>query len=98
MIENVSLGTRDLSVAQTHWRDISDFKFPENGNVVLIMPGGTVDKPKSANGCIKRFCDSMGDLMPKDTEVLCAYYDDHGVPTHRIKSLKEAGVLFTHNA
>ena len=93
MIENVSLGTRDLSVAQTHWRDISDFKFPENGNVVLIMPGGTVDKPKSANGCIKRFCDSMGDLMPKNTEVLCAYYDDHGVPTHRIKSLKEAGVL-----
>ncbi|MBQ8250746.1 MAG: hypothetical protein IJY92_02390 [Alphaproteobacteria bacterium] len=93
MIENVSLGTRDLSVAETHWRDILNFEFPKEGGVVLIMPGGTVDRPKSANGCIKRFCDSMGELLPKDTKVLCAYYDDHGVPTHRIKSLKAAGVL-----
>ena len=93
MIENVSLGTRDLSVSETHWRDIVDFKFPETGNVVLIMPGGTVDKPELANGCIKRFCDSMGELMPENTQVLCVYYDDSGVPTHRIRSLKDAGVL-----
>ena len=93
MIKNVSFGMRDLSVPQTHWRDIPDFKFPDQGSVVLIMPGGTVDNPKSANGCIKRFLDSMGDLKTQDMQVLCAYYDDNGVPTHRIKSLKQSGTL-----
>ncbi len=93
MIEKISLGIRDLSVEKTHWREISDFQFSKTGKMILIMPGGTVRTPKSANGCIKRFQDTMGNLLDSDTTVFCAYYDDDGVPNHRLRALKKARVL-----
>lgn len=93
MIENINWGTRDLSVPQTHWRDIPDFEIPKEGKVVLLIPGGTVRKQRWANGCIKRFKDTMGDLLDSDVSVFCAYYDDDGLPNHRLRELKKAKVL-----
>lgn len=93
MITDVSLGMRDTSVPETHWRDMTDFQFPKTGKVVLIFPGGTVRKTKLANGCIKRFNATMGDLLSADTQVFCAYYNDDGVPNHRLRALKKARVL-----
>ncbi len=93
MLNQISLGYRDLSVPLTHWQEEKDFSFPKTGNIVLIFPGGMVDTPYHANGCAKRFLMTMGKNLPQDTKVLCAYYNDAGVPTHRLKSLKKAKLL-----
>ena len=93
MLNQISLGYRDLSVPLTHWKEEKDFSFPKTGNIVLIFPGGMVDTPYHANGCAKRFLMTMGNNLPQDTKVLCAYYNDAGVPTHRLKSLKKAKLL-----
>ncbi len=93
MLNRIYLGTRDLSVPETHWRDLPNYSFPKEGNVVLILPGGMVDRPHYANGCIKRFLMAMSDNMPEKTEVLSAYYNDVGLPTHRLRSLKKEHIL-----
>lgn len=93
MLNKISLGSRDISIPLTHWREESDFSFPKSGNIVLIFPGGMVDSAYHANGCIKRFLMAMENKLPEDTKVLCAYYNDVGLPTHRLKSLKKVGLL-----
>lgn len=93
MLNQIFLGKRDLSQEITHWKDENSFLFPKTGNVVLILPGGMVDRAHHANGCVKRFLLAMGDKLSSDTDVLCAYYNDVGLPTHRLRSLKRNGIL-----
>ncbi len=93
MLNKISLGKRDLTIPITHWDEFSSFSFPSTGNIILIFPGGMVDSSYHANGCVKRFLMTMENHLPDDTEVLCAYYNDVGLPSHRLKSLKAAGIL-----
>lgn len=93
MLNQIFLGTRDLSVPETHWRELPNYTFPKKGNIVLILPGGMVDNAQHANGCIKRFLMAMSDKLPEKTDVLSVYYNDVGLPSHRLRRLKKEGIL-----
>jgi hypothetical protein len=93
MLNQINIGRRDLTVSDTHWQEETDFDFSSNEKIVLILPGGMVDRPHHANGCIKRFLLATDGLLPNDLKVLCAYYNDVGLPTHRIRSLKKERLL-----